>query len=1095
MKATRLKRGLTFVTASLLVAAPAGLVAGMQAIDTFATEPDPTWWTLSGDAIWDESTRSIFLTDVVNDQAGSIFWPWKFQTHWFCASFDFWIGGGSGGEGFAFAWVKDADFLGEGGESLGLGGLDGYAIRFDTSSGGGNEPENYIAFSRIAPEGKEDLLINSDIPQMEDVLDNEGNPAPFRVGLWVQGGYLHVGLRNPTAATPIAEMNVLTIEMPDYTPFDSYFGFTAATSSADNIHAIDNVIISEMDMVPENAVYAGDPITLSANVSDAISYTWKQIAGEPIVPLDEPWPGACRFIAPDVTVGRILTFELTIVFATGGEQSDTVQVTILARNPPKVAPGNLRVMPLDLGAAGLGFRVEWEPVLDAEEYQIGLKLGPEILWMDTVWGTAYEVRRLSEGEEQTILVRGENRFCDPSSTDPADHGVPSEEVTAVAMPNLARPESLGGTHPPSQYVSVGDTDPGGINDGQTDDSTNSSGISPELTVYWGYTWDEALFFNHVVYFTGQMVDDGGWFTDLKVQYTEDGDTWIDVPIIEIFPEYDFTDSRKGERSLSRYDIVIPKVRGTGIRICGTPGGRAAFASIAEMEVYGDQSPHIGPPLPDGEVPEGGIGILDGTLLFLPHGAITAWHWDQVSGPTVTIEDPDDAVATFQAPWVDEYTPLVFRVTYSDEVEEETQEFTVRVRNLETTAVAGRHQRVVEESEVTLDGSGSLTTTGNLTYLWTQTAGTDVGVTGSTTATLTFDAPVLWDFMHEVTFRLDVDDGAGGVSSDEVTVTVYNFAGLISPLGPGYFKELLHLGNTNIDRITAPLNINNDALEKWGGECCVNPRPGEPYDFTDTALETTVNPMVWTPEHTNNGWFMWDGRPSEALDNFQQIYHLYIISPENRNVIWHFRHDNGLRIWNNGVLVVVRDRGDYGQEQHQIGLVSAGWALSKGVNSISLKFEEGGWANYLAVCVTDLDGNEFSDLSYSLGLPFRLADVYAVRKLPAMYEAGRPIKVELSMRVKPDATPGSVLIREKIPAGLTAADVNAPGAVVADGNITWHLVGEHVRTLALSYEVTPGGTTRSLHFEGRSRSIIPRRTSTETRWRCASLPFRRRRSMS
>ncbi len=236
MKAILFRRGLQFIAALFFAVAP-GAASALTAVgEAFDTAPDPAWWRLSGDAVWDASTQAIFLAGAADHQAGSIFWLWEMSNYSFSASFDLWIGAGSGGEGLTFGWVKGPDFLGGGGDSLGFDGLDGYAIRFDTHGNGGGEPENSIAFSRSTLEGREDLIVNSNVAELEDGVDEEGNPAPFHLGIFVQGGALVVMMSNPRAATPLPETKVLEYILPDdYELSDAYFGFTATTSGLSNV--------------------------------------------------------------------------------------------------------------------------------------------------------------------------------------------------------------------------------------------------------------------------------------------------------------------------------------------------------------------------------------------------------------------------------------------------------------------------------------------------------------------------------------------------------------------------------------------------------------------------------------------------------------------------------------------------------------------------------------------------------------------------------------------------------------------------------------------------------------------------------------------
>ncbi len=834
---------------------------------------------------------------------------------------------------------------------------------------------------------------------------------------------------------------------------------------------------------PDQWIYGNETATLDGTLSQkAITFAWRQIktGTEPTVIINNARQPIATFTPPGTQIGYTLTFRLTVTGEMGTD-TDEVWYFVRAVNPPEVPPNNLRAYPLDQGTK-LGFGVSWDPVFDAESYRGALKLGTAYFWLYSTTEFCMDFTGLAEGQDETVAIRGENKFSDPNpASDPSKHGAQSADITFKAMRNLALPASLGGTRPPLppvQGVTYTVSAAVGINDlvtsGTTAGFTSSDGQG-KFEDFWGYLWVQPHYFERMVYYSGQIFGDGGWFTSLKVQYTKDWSNWIDIPGAQFTPVYDLTDSRAGRKNFTRYDISFPVVRGTGIRIYGTPGGTGQFTSIAELEVYGDQTRPAQTLIVQGvdaAYPEGGSAVLDGSVSFSTRGSITSWKWEQVSGPTVTINNLKSAVATFTAPIVAGDTSLVFKLTAGDGTETKSDpDVLITVKNLVTTAAAGADQRVLEGTGVTLDGLGSTSTTRILMYLWTQTAGTDVGITGNKAAVVGFTAPVLWAFTEDLKFRLDVNDASGGTSSAEVVVTIYNFAGLVSPLGSGYFKEMLHMGETAPDRIlvlaeNTPLAINTNYLETFGEEAKVNPRPGECYDFTGTGVTVTTNPAIWTPLHEDDGWFMYDGHAGEALDNFVQYYHVYIISPEERDVRWHFRNDDEMRIWNNGSPAVVRDAWDGGVESVRLGAAGSASALHKGVNSLTLKFHEGAGGNEIAVGITDLAGNEFTDLQYSLGLPAGTGDAYAVRTLPDNYKPGASVPVSLSFRVNPANVPASVYIREQIPPGLMAADVDAPGAAVGGGVIIWSLTGTQVKTKTVEYSLNiPAGMTHSLDFAG------------------------------
>jgi hypothetical protein len=823
---------------------------------------------------------------------------------------------------------------------------------------------------------------------------------------------------------------------------------------------------------PDQRVTTGDRVTLEGIGPADATFTWEQISGQnDFAATLEPSPNqvTVQFNTPARDIGFLLTFRMTASSPTKGTAADEVSVYVLAPNPPKLAPSNFRVLPLDLTATGfkLGFRVEWDPLVDAEEYEVGLMLGG--VWILTLGSfpvTFYETTGMTVGETRILGIRAVNQ-----------HGTAGEDATAVvsykAMRNLARPA---GPTPPSAYEYVASRYTiGGMNDENYDDSNDSRDGLYKEEDFWGYLWGEQLFFDHIAYHTGDMFADGGWFLDLKLQYTQDGTAWMDAPIVKIEPTYDFTDQPMGKDDFARYDIKIPTLRGRGIRIAGAPGGALTFTSISELEVFGlqTQGPLIVQGI-DAEYPEGATARLNGSLTFSTAGPITSYQW---TGP-LAVTNPTSAIASFQAPHVATDTLYVFSLEASDGTNTGTDDdVRILVKNVVTTAVAGPDQSVEEGTQGTLDGSGSLTTTGDITYLWTQIGGTNVNVSGKTTETVSFTAPMIWAYEEPLTFRLDVSDGASGASSDEVVVTVRNALAwptypVTYPPTTSYLQNMLHLGTNSTDRLMNPESWGNmtsgfDPLEPFGGVRNIRPYPGLAYDFAGLAPTPNRNPLVWKPVFSSSGIF--DNGP---LDYFQMHYSVYILSPADRDVRWHVRNDDEVRVFCNGAIVLSRDEWDgaatgTATEQTDDGYVADGTGLKKGINVITGWYEEGEGGAYFAVGVTDLNDERFDDLLYSFGPSLVLTDAYASRSLPTSFGPGATVNVDLAMKVNPTNKPTSVIVSENIPTGIPPANVSAPGATIGGGKITWNLTGAAVQNQTLSYSLTvpTEGVTDVMDFVG------------------------------
>jgi len=809
----------------------------------------------------------------------------------------------------------------------------------------------------------------------------------------------------------------------------------------------------------DQRVYCGDTVTLrGSGPSDATSFSWEQLPGEPRVTFTTPTNQAqVSFNAPTVARGTDLFFRLTVVCPPPtGTVTDEVVVTVIPAKPPEFPATITQIRPTDKG-----FWVVWEGVVEADMYDVALEIAPGV-WFTYATDLAferdeqpmYEFKNLPAGQKYGVKVIAKNA---------KGSGAESEVSYYRIMRNIALPAPAGAT-PPSNYVYVvSHYAIAGMNNGARDDNNDSWNGAYKAEDYWGYLWPNALYFDRIVYFTGDVFYDGAWFTELTVEYTEDGTTWKKVPNVKIDPAYDFTNAPAGRAAFGRFDLSFPCVRGNGIRIYGVPGGMAYFTSISELEVYGDQTrPAIVVQGVDADVPERTTAKLDGSFSFSTAGAITSYKWEQVSGPTVTINDSTSAIANFAAPGVDADTVYVFKLTAQDDKGNSGTDDSVRivVKNLKTTAVAGPDQQVPEGTVVTLDGRGSITTSATIIYQWTGPPGIALSV--PTPGTCSFTAPEIWSHTKKLAFQLQVTDGVGGSSTDTVNVVVMNPIFDVKPLARYYWTDLLHLGQTPTDRFLAPLDQSldtNDYLAKWGGQANANPMAGDVCDFTDTGITTTVNPMIWTPIHDDAGWY-----GDEGLDNFGQMYHIYIFCPEQREARLRMRFDDEVRVWNNGAVAFRSDAWDNGGEQYQNTI------LYEGVNSMTLRFEEGGGGNYIAARLTNRLDVPYTDLLYSLSVPNPLPNAYALRDLPGSYEAGGDVPVKLSLRANPDALPPTITIRETIPAGTEVVDLG--GGQKIGNEIGWNIPGTAVKTISYTLRVL-AGTTGGLPFTGNmSYSGVP-----------------------
>lgn len=158
------------------------------------------------------------------------------------------------------------------------------------------------------------------------------------------------------------------------------------------------------------------------------------------------------------------------------------------------------------------------------------------------------------------------------------------------------------------------------------------------------------------------------------------------------------------------------------------------------------------------------------------GSIAGYEWVQTGGPAVTLTGADTADAGFTAPVVlvqDGPQVLTFDVTVTDnEGAAATDQISVTVEavNALPSTDAGVDLNVDEVTGVTLSG-GAIDSDGTVaTYQWTQLSGTAVTLANADTAMANFTAPRL-KTAETLGFRLTVTDNEGGVSADDMRVTV------------------------------------------------------------------------------------------------------------------------------------------------------------------------------------------------------------------------------------------------------------------------------------------------------------------------------------
>lgn len=159
------------------------------------------------------------------------------------------------------------------------------------------------------------------------------------------------------------------------------------------------------------------------------------------------------------------------------------------------------------------------------------------------------------------------------------------------------------------------------------------------------------------------------------------------------------------------------------------------------------------------------------------GEVTQIAWDQISGPSVSLEAVDVQSGHFRVmtpdTGVETSIELVFELSVTDDDGATTTDqiaITVTRVNDAPAVNAGNDLSVEGLTEVVLNGSGADIDGDVISYLWEQTAGQQVVISNANQASAGFSAPST-NVDLQLTFALTVTDNEGATTSDSVTFTI------------------------------------------------------------------------------------------------------------------------------------------------------------------------------------------------------------------------------------------------------------------------------------------------------------------------------------
>lgn len=204
--------------------------------------------------------------------------------------------------------------------------------------------------------------------------------------------------------------------------------------------------------------------------------------------------------------------------------------------------------------------------------------------------------------------------------------------------------------------------------------------------------------------------------------------------------------------------------------CDQPDVECSDPDTVDVTVIDINSPPVVDAGDDYSIKPGREGALDASNTYDPDGIPLndlILDWSQVSGNSVTLDLTHPVYPAFAVPdFIGDV--LIFKLIASDGIEwsipsagsDSTQPDTVAVTivdNAAPEADAGEDQTRDEGSYVTLSGTASDPDDDPLTQEWNQIGGTNVGIDGSTTATVMFEAPPVSSGGEALEFEFTVDD--------------------------------------------------------------------------------------------------------------------------------------------------------------------------------------------------------------------------------------------------------------------------------------------------------------------------------------------------
>lgn len=480
------------------------------------------------------------------------------------------------------------------------------------------------------------------------------------------------------------------------------------------------------DAGSDQTVKEGDSVSLDGSGSSdpdgtIASYSWTQTAGESVT-LDGGDTATPSFTAPNVgAAGDTLTFELTITDSDGGTDTDSVDIAVNNANQNPVADAGSDQTVNEGDNVALDGAGSSDPDGTIASYSWSQTAGESVTLDDpnnaSPSFTAPDIDSAGDTLTFELTVTDNDGAADTDSVD-------------VVVNNVVTNEAPTADAGADQTVNEGDTV-------SLDGSGSSDPDGDTLTYSWTQTAGVSV-----------TLDDA---SSANPSFTApdvgpDGETLT----------FELTvDDGNGHTDANSVDIKVNNV------VTNEPPTADAGA--------------------DSAADEGKAGVqLDGTASSDSDGTIDTYLWEQTDGPSVTLNDANTAVATFDAPLVTANSDLTFKLTVTDNdgaTDDDTVVITINNVNQPPVASLAADPTSIEEGSTSaLDASGSTDDSGITEYTFEQVGGTagTITVDSSDPSKATFEAPSI-GADETATIKVTVKDGEGATDSATAEIEVTNAA--------------------------------------------------------------------------------------------------------------------------------------------------------------------------------------------------------------------------------------------------------------------------------------------------------------------------------